>query len=374
MSSPVAPDTEDSSTAKNALSKGLELAKGMVTQNPIARIVSNTYNFFYWLPRRNMPYDSPWVLFKNSSVEFIAWYQFPHNLPPYQYLGEGFRDDMFCYGMAGNTLPLGNWDPFGFQLVAPKILRRYRESELKHGRLAMLASTGYLVQESYHPLHSDIGGLAITHMAQLRDLSLQQGFLFSSVYKIFIEILGVDLLLLLEQRADQGGMNSMWMQLQQSTASFDYIFVVALLASFEISALRRNWTRWQPADYRHQFDADIGIGNLKEGYRNGDYNFDPLRLKPKEARELRLMEDRELNHGRLAMVAFVGMLVQEYTTGLPLLFSLSEWLFHASSSALTAHDATSLNLPGFIEERIKATFDEPLGNAITPTQQGTVTR
>ncbi len=33
-------------------------------RNPIARIFSNTYEFFYWYPRKNLPYDSPWMLFK----------------------------------------------------------------------------------------------------------------------------------------------------------------------------------------------------------------------------------------------------------------------------------------------------------------------
>jgi len=61
-------------------------------RNPLARAVSNAYSFFYWLPRRNIPYDAPFMLFKNSSVDFIAWYQIPHNLPPYRYL---VRENLF---------------------------------------------------------------------------------------------------------------------------------------------------------------------------------------------------------------------------------------------------------------------------------------
>ena len=33
--------------------------------------------------------------------------------------------------MPGNTLPLGNWDPWGLHQVSPEIVRRYRESEIK---------------------------------------------------------------------------------------------------------------------------------------------------------------------------------------------------------------------------------------------------
>jgi hypothetical protein len=47
------------------------------------------------------------VLFRNSTTDFISYYQWPHNLPPYAYLGEGFPSDFFCYGLPGNTLPLG---------------------------------------------------------------------------------------------------------------------------------------------------------------------------------------------------------------------------------------------------------------------------
>lgn len=36
------------------------------------------------------------------------------------------------------------------------------------GRLAMLACVGFVLQEVMHPLHEDIGGMAITHMEQVR--------------------------------------------------------------------------------------------------------------------------------------------------------------------------------------------------------------
>merc|ERR1712129_389115 len=55
--------------------------------------------------------------------------------------------------MPGVTGPLGFFDPLGFSTDASEgKVRFYREVELKHGRVAMLASLGFLVGESFHPL------------------------------------------------------------------------------------------------------------------------------------------------------------------------------------------------------------------------------
>merc|ERR1719476_216844 len=56
---------------------------------------------------------------------------------------------------AGITPPTGFFDPLGFAtadtMTGGKLLF-YREVELKHGRVAMLASLGILVGEQFHPL------------------------------------------------------------------------------------------------------------------------------------------------------------------------------------------------------------------------------
>ena len=93
---------------------------------PLVRAVYNTYDFWYWLPRRNLPYDRPWKLLRNNTAELLAYFQFPHNLPPYRYLGTDHPDDFFCFGLPGNTLPLGDWDPWGLQQVSEKVVRKYR--------------------------------------------------------------------------------------------------------------------------------------------------------------------------------------------------------------------------------------------------------
>merc|ERR1711959_96554 len=55
--------------------------------------------------------------------------------------------------LAGVTAPMNYFDPLGFATTvsAGKFLF-YREVELKHGRVAMLAALGILVGENFHPL------------------------------------------------------------------------------------------------------------------------------------------------------------------------------------------------------------------------------
>ena len=61
-----------------------------------------------------------------------------------------------------------NWDPAGFLEGKSELeVNRYREAELTHGRVGMLASLGFLVQEKFHPLFSGDGGPAIDQIPQL---------------------------------------------------------------------------------------------------------------------------------------------------------------------------------------------------------------
>ena len=50
---------------------------------------------------------------------------------------------------------------------------------------------------------------------------------------------------------------------------------------------------------------------LAEDYYPGDVGFDPLGLKPKDAREFADMQTKELQHGRLAMLAIAAFVTQE---------------------------------------------------------------
>merc|ERR1712139_11556 len=55
--------------------------------------------------------------------------------------------------LAGVTAPMNYFDPLGFSTtVSAGKLLFYREVELKHGRVGMLAALGILVGEQFHPL------------------------------------------------------------------------------------------------------------------------------------------------------------------------------------------------------------------------------
>ena len=69
--------------------------------------------------------------------------------------------------LPGNTGPLGFFDPLGLCPDNEKKFKRYRESELKHGRVAMLAVLGVLVGESgFNFFGDDITGPAIFQYQQ----------------------------------------------------------------------------------------------------------------------------------------------------------------------------------------------------------------
>lgn len=54
-----------------------------------------------------------------------------------------------CYGLPGALAPLGFFDPLGFSKDADlNTVKRYREAEVMHGRVSMMAVIGYLIGES----------------------------------------------------------------------------------------------------------------------------------------------------------------------------------------------------------------------------------
>ena len=59
--------------------------------------------------------------------------------------------------LSGISPPLGFFDPAGFSKGASEgRIKFYREVELKHGRVAMLAALGFPLAETFHPIFSEV--------------------------------------------------------------------------------------------------------------------------------------------------------------------------------------------------------------------------
>ena len=66
------------------------------------------------------------------------------------------------------------------------------------------------------------------------------------------------------------------------------------------------------------FNSPFGGGEaftIRADFESGNLGFDPLGLRPESAEEFKEMQTKELNNGRLAMVAVAGMIGQELVTG-----------------------------------------------------------
>jgi len=182
----------------------------------------------------------------------------------------------FCAGLPGALSPMGEFDPLGFTKdLSVNEIKRYREAEVTHGRVSMLATLGYLVGENFHPLFDgQVTGAANTHIAQVEEV-----------------------------------------------APFFFAFLVASIGLSEIGRAKTGWVE-PPEAMRYNIDNDVSgtFGALlREGYYPGDIGFDPLGLKPTDPAEFAEMQTKELQNGRLAMIAAFGMIVQEQVTGEPLL-------------------------------------------------------
>jgi len=164
----------------------------------------------------------------------------------------------FCYGLPGNIAPAGDFDPAN--LLADRTkgeVYRFREAELTHGRVGMLAAAGFLVQEFFHPLFNGVNGPAIDQIPQLPV--------------------------------------PLW---------FGMTLAIGIAETVRI---QKGWA--------NPYEGMENVQGLKEGYYPGDLGFDPLGLKPDDPAEFRLMQERELSHGRLGMLAAAGFMAQEAATG-----------------------------------------------------------
>merc|ERR1719197_1646182 len=75
------------------------------------------------------------------------------------------------YGLPGVLPPLNWFDPAGFSTDIDKNkLLFYREAEIKHGRICMSASLGFLVAERFHPIYG--GAIDVPSVAAGKDARL----------------------------------------------------------------------------------------------------------------------------------------------------------------------------------------------------------
>merc|ERR1719238_378767 len=111
-------------------------------------------------------------------------------------------ESKFAWGLPGSLDPVPEFDPFGFaQDCSLEEMKRYREAEVTHGRVSMLAVIGFLTAEAYHPLFNSIGGPAIRHLDQVRSVA-------PSFFELLAIVIGV-----VELRRAQTGWVSTGMKL-----------------------------------------------------------------------------------------------------------------------------------------------------------------
>lgn len=163
-----------------------------------------------------------------------------------------------CYGLPGAIAPLGFFDPLGFtNEKSVSEVKRIREAEVLHGRVAMMATLGYLLQENTPTITYGFNHPTIAN----NQLAETKGTVLFSLF-IFINF---------------------------------------------CEAWRAN-VGW----------VEPGLGalfSIREKYYPGDIGFDPLGLKPKTEKEYNEMQTKELSNGRLAMLAVAGFCVQELVNG-----------------------------------------------------------
>merc|ERR1712113_819988 len=89
-------------------------------------------------------------------------------------------------------------------------------------------------------------------------------------------------------------------------------FVSAAASHFTPTAVSNFWPAFWALSIGHELLLELGK-DVK--VKAGDLGFDPLNLKPTDPKALKEIQTKELNNGRLAMFAVMGILAQELVTG-----------------------------------------------------------
>ena len=143
-------------------------------------------------------------------------------------------------------------------------LKKYREAEIKHGRLAMLATVGWPISELFHPYLSTITQNTNLLSFNNKVPSILNGG-FEKINPIF------------------------------------FMSIIVFASSIESIVLNK--------DYNNYFDYRIP----------GDFGFDPLNFYTNKSEfTKRNLELKELNNGRLAMLAITYFAFSEFITNNPI--------------------------------------------------------
>ncbi|CAM9363117.1 unnamed protein product [Phaeothamnion confervicola] len=149
------------------------------------------------------------------------------------------------------------WDPLGFAAKASAAdVKKYREAELKHGRVAMLAALGIITAEVFHPLFigDEYIGAAIYHFQEI-----------------------------------------------EARVPIFWVLTILAIGIVEGETITRGWEK---------VDGVTGAGDLKDDYVNGDLGFDPLGLGTADKFEEYRTKEVSQEHTD-SMIGSIGMIVQE---------------------------------------------------------------
>jgi hypothetical protein len=208
-------------------------------------------------------------------------------------------ESKFAFGLPGAIPPFEEgFDPLGFADAADlSKLKEYREAELQHGRVAMLAALGMLVTEEpieYHPLFEasvkDIGP-AIRHLDEVRAVS-----------PFFFELLGILIGALELNRALKG-----WKSPDIAIEGF-------LRDDYYPGDVSNSYIYWFGC-IQYKYSVFLNPWTLVLSLFFPQIGFDPLGLKPDDPEAFAEIQTKELQNGRLAMLGAMGMIAQELVNG-----------------------------------------------------------
>jgi len=184
------------------------------------------------------------------------------------------------------------FDPLGFANSKAK-LRIYREAELKHGRLAMLAALGWPVSEALDKPIAGLLGLSPLLTSTGEAPSILNGGLENVPPLYFPAVFVISAII--EYYATRISKRA------------GFASTLAALGAEDLTGM--------------DIDGDGQVGSptmlADDNYLPGDLGFDPLKLYKGSDQDKRTMQLKELNNGRLAMMAITGYAASEFVNKVP---------------------------------------------------------